>query len=340
MMKVLWVCLGLCFITLALLWSEGFEEKKRFSRLFVDERESDFYLEDIEGEQALTWVREQNRHSLDRLESDPRFAGFKDTAFDRLNSDDKIHYPQFNLDDERLYNLVKNKKNPRGILRSITLESYLSSQPQWEVVLDFDELAKSEGENWIYKGGQSYKKQTKKRSMIRLSRGGKDATVMREYDVETKQFVRGGFKLEEAKSRLAWIDQDTLIVGTDFGPDSLTTSGYPRILKLWKRNTDLGEAPTVFEGTPSDVSVASWLLESERGDHIIIERHINFLATKFFILSDAHRLQQIKLPEDIRIHRSFQGNLIVINKEDWHYGDRVFRRGSVMFVELEKFLAR
>ena len=72
---------------------------------------------------------------------------------------------------------------------------------------------------------------------------------MREFDLVDKAFVAGGFTLPVAKQDVIWKDENTLWVATDFGEGSLTTSGYPRIVKEWKRGTPLAEARTVFEGT-------------------------------------------------------------------------------------------
>ena len=58
----------------------------------------------------------------------------------------------------------------------------------------------------------------------------------------TKQWIKNGFRLPEAKTSTAWVDENTLLVGTDFGSGSMTTSGYARTVRLWKRGTPIASA--------------------------------------------------------------------------------------------------
>ena len=153
---------------------------------------------------------------------------------------------------ETIYNFWKDDVHERGIWRRTTLASYRTASPQWETVLDVDALAKADGKSWVFKEANCLPP-SNTRCLVSLSQGGSDAIVVREFDTKTKQFVAGGFSLPEAKSSVAWRDEDTLWVGTDFGPDSMTTSGYPRIVKLWKRGTPLSAAKTIFEGKTEDV---------------------------------------------------------------------------------------
>src|SRR5262249_3838520 len=150
----------------------------------------------------------------------------------------------------------RDRNNPRGLWRRTTLEEYRKPMPHWEVVLDLDALAKQEAENWVWHGAQALRPKYKL-ALISLSRGGADAEVVREFDLETKAFVSGGSTLSEAKSRVAWRGPDSIFVGTDFGPDSMTTSGYPRIVKEWKRGTPLAQAAVVYEGRPEDMGVSA-----------------------------------------------------------------------------------
>ena len=148
-------------------------------------------------------------------------------------------------------------KNPRGLWRRTTLEEYRKAKPAWEIVLDLDALGKAgEGELGLARGRRA-SSPGYERCLVSLSRGGADADVVREFDLETKAFVKDGYTLPEAKSRVAWRDVDSVFVGTDFGPGSLTKSGYPRIVKEWKRGTPLAEAAVVFEGRPEDMSVGA-----------------------------------------------------------------------------------
>src|SRR5690606_12912921 len=111
----------------------------------------------------------------------------------------------------------------KGIYRRTTLNEYRKKDPKWETVLDIDELAKRENENWVW-GGITCLYPTFDRCLVSLSRGGSDAKVTREFDVKSRKFIADGFSLPEAKSYVSWKDKDTIYVATDFGPGSLTTS--------------------------------------------------------------------------------------------------------------------
>ena len=210
------------------------------------------WLEDVAGEGALTWVRERNADTQTRLARGDRFETLRDEIRAVLDSDDRIPYPHRRGD--HLYNFWQDADHPRGLWRRTTLDSYRGADPQWQVLLDVDALGAQESENWVWQGAAVLRPDFR-RCLVQLSRGGADANVVREFDLDTLSFVDDGFTLPEAKSRVGWIDVDRIYVGTDFGPDSLTSSGYPRIIKEWRRGTPLTEAETVFEGKPDDVAV-------------------------------------------------------------------------------------
>ena len=203
------------------------------------------WLEDVTGEKALDWARARNVESAKVLETGD-FAALEKRILDILDSDARIPYV------EKLgpwyYNFWRDAKNPRGLWRRTTLAEYRKEHPAWETVIDLDALAAAEKENWVWHGADCLKPEYE-RCLVQLSRGGADASVVREFDLEAKAFVKDGFFLPEAKSwGTGWLDRDTLYVSTDFGPGSMTTSGYPRIVKVWKRGTPLAAAETVFEG--------------------------------------------------------------------------------------------
>lgn len=209
------------------------------------------WLEDVTGERALAWVRERNAESEGTLQATPGFAQLKASLREVLDSKEQIPYVR-RMGDQ-LYNLWKDAANPRGLWRRTTLAEYRKAQPAWETVLDIDALGKAEKENWVWAGatclGPEYR-----RCLVQLSRGGADATVTREFDTVTKRFVDGGFQLPEAKTMaLEWADENRLYVATDFGPGTLTDSGYPRVVKEWKRGTPLAQAKTVYEGRREDM---------------------------------------------------------------------------------------
>src|SRR5262249_26966941 len=155
-----------------------------------------------------------------------------------------------------LYNLWQDETHKRGLWRRATLAEYRKAEPRWETLIDVDALGKAEGENWVWAGANCYGPQYR-RCLVSLSRGGADAKVVREFDIVDKRFVSDGFVLPEAKSDVDWIDENSVFVGTDFGPGSMTDSGYPRTVKRWKRGTPLSEAATVFEAQKTDVAASA-----------------------------------------------------------------------------------
>lgn len=157
---------------------------------------------------------------------------------------------------EFLYNFWRDAANPRGLWRRTTLESYRTDNPDWDVLIDVDELGRVDGEKWVW-GGATVIEPDYTRALIGLSRGGSDAAVVREFDMVSMSFVSDGFVLPEAKTYMTWADPDTVLLGTDFGEGSLTESGYPRMVKRWRRGQPLAEAQTLFEGSRSDVLVAA-----------------------------------------------------------------------------------
>mgnify|MGYP001486199103 CR=1 FL=1 len=186
------------------------------------------WLEEIEGDRALKWVHARNKECFDELQADERYAKFLSQAETLLNAKDRIPYGS--LRGKYIYNFWQDAKHVRGIIRRTSPESYRTDSPEWETVLSIDALAKVEDENWVYKG-ISWLAPDYERCLIKLSRGGTDASVHREFDTLAKRFVDGGFALPEAKSGVTWLDRDTLLVGTNWGDGSLTESGYPRIAK-------------------------------------------------------------------------------------------------------------
>jgi len=198
-------------------------------------------------------VNERNAISTGELTKEPGFPALNERLLKILDSKDRI--PAIAKVGPWYYNFWRDDKNKRGLWRRTTLNEYRQDKPNWEIVLDLDALSQKEKGSWVWHGA-NFLRPKYERCLVRLSRGGADADVVREFDVMAREFVQDGFSLPEAKSRVSWRDIDTLYVCTDFGPDSLTKSGYPRMAKEWKRGTKLADAKMVFEGKQQDVSVA------------------------------------------------------------------------------------
>ena len=207
------------------------------------------WLEDVTGERALAWVKEQNKKTADVLEKDARYETFRKEALAILTAKDRTPTPTFRGDG--IDNFWQDQKNVRGLWRKTTVESYRTTTPKWQTVLDIDALARNEKANWIYKDADCLEPE-ETLCLVSLSDGGKDAVTVREFDATTKRFARDGFHLPEGKHRVAWLDENTLLVATDFGVGSLTESGYPFIVKTLLRGEDLKNAPELYRGSAKD----------------------------------------------------------------------------------------
>ncbi|KAJ1631613.1 hypothetical protein T492DRAFT_51196 [Pavlovales sp. CCMP2436] len=225
------------------------------------------WLEEVLGEKALEWVKTQNAKTVAFL-GDPTGTPLYERVLTILTSKDKIPYVR--KIGDKYYNFWQDKESKRGVLRRTTLESYRTGAPEWEVVISVDALCEAEGESWVYKGSALLDEGSEvqpTRTLIYLSRGGADATVTREFDLEELRFIlpsEGGFVLPEAKSSVSWQSRDVLLIGTDFGPGSLTESGYPRTVREWTRGTPLESAVLVYEGEATDVAARGYV--SRHGD--------------------------------------------------------------------------
>jgi prolyl oligopeptidase len=273
------------------------------------------FLEEVEGEEALNFVRELNQKTQKEFEADPRFARFRAQFEKILEAKDRIPFAYFL--GGRLYNFWQDEKHVRGIWRRTTIESYRTANPKWETVLDLDKLARVEKENWVYGGATCWPKE-ESRCFIRLSRGGKDADVVREFDLKTKQFVDQGYGLPEAKSETAWWDLDTALVSTDWGPGTLTKAGYPRQIRVWKRGTDHTQAPILFTAEESDVAAGIWTVHTPDESAFFFTRAIDFFNQEVFWVSpDLKEQKKLPLPTDARIIGLHKGQLLFSVRSPW-----------------------
>lgn len=291
------------------------------------------WLEDVQGEKALNWVRERNALSQNELTARPEYAPIKTQMLEVLNAKDRI--PAVARRGDWLYNLWQDENNKRGLWRRTTLAEFRKPQPAWETVLDLDALAKAEGENWVW-AGSTCLAPSYRQCLISLSRGGADAKVTREFDTVSKQFVKDGFTLPEAKSEVDWLDENTLYVGTDFGPGSLTDSGYPRLVKRWKRGTPLSEAVTVFEGETKDVAVAVSVDKTPGFERTLFTRSVDFFNSKTF-LQQGDKLVLLDIPSDAT--PSFMRDTMLLHlRSEFKVGDTSFPSGSLLHTNAAAYL--
>ncbi|MBE9548038.1 MAG: S9 family peptidase [Proteobacteria bacterium] len=292
------------------------------------------WLEDVLGDKSLEWVEGQNKKSLNVLENLPTFKPFFDKNLEIYNSSEQIAYPT--LQGEYIYNFWRDQDHVRGILRRTSLSEYSKTTPAWETVLDVDALAEAEDENWVYKGNNCLYPEYR-HCIITLSRGGADASVRREFDMQEKIFVKDGFITEESKGGISWIDKDHVFVGTNFGEGSMTDSGYPRISKLWTRGTDLSAAKTIFEGDKTDVGIWGAVYTTPEGSYpIVIQAQTFYTSTGYYYNNG--KLTPIEIPADAELSSIFKGQLLVQLKTDWEINNTTYPQGSLISIGFDAFM--
>jgi prolyl oligopeptidase len=292
------------------------------------------WMEEVENEKALDWAKKRSEADTALFEAVPEFAEIHSKLLEIYNSSDRIPTPA--IRGAWIYNFWQDAERVRGIWRRTFLSQYVTESPAWEIVLDLDALAEAEGENWVWKGADCLAPNYR-HCMISLSRGGADATVQREFDTVAKDFVDGGFFLPEGKHQIDWMDGDTLWVGTDFGEGSLTSSGYARFSKKWKRGTPLEEAKTVFEGSADDVFVFTTSDHTPESRYDIVSLVPEFFrGTTYLKLND--RLVKLDLPDDAQMRGFFKDQMLVSLRNDWEFEGTTNPQDALLAIDLDDFL--
>ena len=309
------------------------KDSRKDSDQASDSDDEFLWLEEVQGDRALDWVRERNAHSQGVLQAAPGFEALRADLQAVLDATDQIPYVQRR--GAWLYNLWKDANHPRGLWRRTTLAEYRLPAPDWETVLDLDALAATEGENWVWAGatwlGPEYR-----RCLLALSRGGADAKVVREFDAMERAFVDGGFELSEAKSLVEWIDIDHVYVGTDFGPGSMTRSGYPRIIKHWQRGLPLATARTVFEAEFRDVSASVSVDRTPGFERTVLARSPDFYTSRLSLLQGT-RLVPVDKPLDASL-AFWRDRVLIELRSDWNLGQTNWPQGSLLMGDAAAYL--
>jgi prolyl oligopeptidase len=292
------------------------------------------WLEEVESPKALAWAKARSENDTAVLEAVPEYKEIHEKLLEIYNSADRIPSPA--IRGPWIYNFWQDPEHVRGIWRRTFLGQYVEENPAWETVLDLDALAETEGENWVWKGAACLWPD-ERRCIVSLSRGGADATVSREFDTTTRSFVEDGFSLPEAKVFVSWRDEDTLWVGTDFGEGSLTTSGYPRLVKLWSRGTPLEDATTVFAGRVEDVGAGGLSDHTPEGRFDLVNVTPEFFrGTSYLRLGE--RLVKIEIPEDADLKGFFKDQMLIALRSDWTLGETTWPQGALLAIDVGDFL--
>lgn len=299
------------------------------------------WLEEVEGKKAIEWVKKQNDVTVAKLEADPRFKKFENEAVAILNAKDKLASGA--LRGNFVYNFWQDEKSVRGLWRRATLASYNSGKPEWEILIDFDKLAETEKENWVFKGsaclGPKYEL-----CLLSLSRGGKDAVVTREYSIPKKQFIADGFNVPEVKGQLEWYNENTVLASVALNEKMTTDSGYGKQVQVWKRGEKLLSAPVAYEVQKTDIG--AWVSVSEEGDKkvIVLTRSIDTLNKETSILADDLKtVTKLPLPTKAGIQGFFKDQMLASSDEDWSVknskgSEAKIKAGELVSFDYQKYL--
>ncbi|MFT3754566.1 MAG: prolyl oligopeptidase family serine peptidase [Pseudoxanthomonas sp.] len=297
------------------------------------------WLEDVGGEKQLDWVRAQNARTEAEIATTPQFKQLEADIRAILDSDAKI--PYVGKMGDYYYNFWQDKQHERGLWRRTTLAEYRKPNPQWETLIDLDALNKAEGENWVWHGADCLRPtppdKTYRRCLVSLSRGGADADVTREFNLETKQWIKDGFYRPEAKGGMGWIDENSVYVSSDFGAGSMTSSGYPRQAKLWKRGTPMESATLVYEGQPTDMTVYAMRDDTPGFERDFVSRALAFYKDELYLRGKDGKLVKIDAPDSAQ--KSVQREWLLLELRDaWSVGGKDYPAGALLAAKFDDFM--
>ena len=301
----------------------------------TDQEDPYLWLEDVTGTRSLDWVRQKNETTQSHFEASADFKNLEGDLLKILDSDERI--PFVSKAGSFYYNFWRDKDHERGIWRRTTLKEYRKADPKWETILDLDELADQENENWVWDGA-SILRPGYARALIGLSRGGADASVTREFDMSRREFLKDGFNRAEAKGNISWIDQDSVFIYTDFGEGTMTSSGYPRIAKLWRRGQPLNEAEIVYEGTVDDMYIGAMHDDTPGFERNFVQRTLAFYNDELYLRSDDGQLKKVDAPNSANKNVS-KDYLLLELREPWNVGGVGYQAGSLLVTKFDDFMA-
>ncbi len=294
------------------------------------------WLEDRNGDKALAWVAEQNARTTKELQSDPRYEAYVDTAVELFTASDGIAYGY--VQGNHVYNFWQDGSHNLGIWRRTTPASYQTAQPEWETVIDFDALAAAEGKDWVFSNVDCLAPEYKS-CLVHMSPDGGDALEIREFDLTTKTFVKDGFFSPVSKSELYWYDADTLILAPAYETEQQTSSGYSRLIKLWKRGTPLADAETVYEAGLDDGWTFAYLAEDGEFRDFLVGRAPDFYTSETFVRKADGELERVPIPADAIIQMHFHGQLVFSLRSPWRTLDgQEFAAGGLYSFDFQNWV--
>ena len=304
------------------------------SAVFSQTADPYMWLEDVDSERSMEFVNQHNTGSVDVLNKLPTYQPIYDKCLEIYNSTDRIVYPTTYGDF--IYNFWQDKEHVRGIWRRSPKADYIAGNPKWEILMDIDAMSEADGVKWVYKGAAGLHPKYD-RFLVSLSNGGGDAVVIKEFDVNKKAFVENGFTVEEAKGGVSYIDENTVIISTDFGPGSMTTSGYPSQAKVWKRGTALKDATLIYTGDINDVGAWGGVMRDGAKAYTIISRAITFYTSETYVWMD-NKAVKLELPEDAESNGFINNQYIIALKSDWTVRGVTYKQGDLISLDFTELL--
>lgn len=292
------------------------------------------WLEEVDGQKALEFVNSQNEATIEKLSSEKDYQSIFDKSLEIYNSTERIAYPT--IRGNYVYNFWKDKDHIRGIWRRSLLDNYTNGNPVWETLLDIDALSKKDDIKWVYKGSSGLYPDYN-RFLIKLSKGGGDAVVTKEFDVNKKQFIENGFFIEESKGSTSYVDKNTLIVSSDFGEGTMTTSGYPRQVKLWERGTPLKDAQLIYKGESSDVGTWGGVYRDGSQSYTFINRGLTTFSSQTMVWLNDKNIK-LDIPDDSDLESILNNQLVIQLKSDWTVNAKTYNTGTLLSLNFKALL--
>lgn len=294
------------------------------------------WLEGTYDDKALAWAKEQSERTESEL-YDEKFDRSVQRIKKVLDAQDRIPMPTKRGD--YYYNFWRDAEHRLGLWRRTTWESYITDVPVWEVLLDLDAFALSEGAEWHFAGSQLLRPaagQPHRRALLRLSPDGGDQVRIREFDLETLDFPADGFDLPVAKTNVSWIDENTLLVGSATTAENTTRSTYASSLQKLVRGQSLEQAETIFSVDRSHVAAFGFYDSTPGFERIVTTDAIDFYNSEVGVILDGeHRKIQVPTDVQISLHRQW---LLLAPQTDWTHQEQLFSAGTLVLAELGDFL--
>jgi prolyl oligopeptidase len=294
------------------------------------------WLEDVHSDRSADWVKAENAKTIAALEGNTEYPQLYSDAVAIAGAEGRLPAPRFIAGE--IYNFWQDTAHPRGIWRKTSLADFRQVAPQWATILDVDALAQNQGTDWVWQDATCLRP-TERRCLVSLSDGGEDAVSVREFDLSSQDFVTDGFDLPKSKQTAAWIDQDRLLVARDWGAGTMTTAGYPFVVKLLTRGQPLSMAHEIFRGLPTDAEIDAVRLDDNAGDSLVlILRQVSFFETEFYWLGP-HGVTRLGIPRKAALADLLGNRLLIVLNQDWVVAGRRFAQGALVSVNLKALIA-